>query len=334
MITIRRRDFIAGAAGAAAWPLAARAQQGKPVIGFLRVGSAAGEGLPLTAFYQALNEGGYVEGQNVEILFRSADYQVDLLRSLASDLVDHRAAVIVAIGTSTAVRARMATSTTPIVCASGSNPVLAGLIDRYNRPGGNVTGVNRVNEAFFAKGVELLHELLPEARSITRLALPTSYYSQPEQDAFFDTEKEAENVLRTLGLRLNLLEASNLFEIEQAFASVGSRDRGGVLLDPNTIFLYLLDQIVALAERYRVPTVYSNREAVQAGGLISYGGSSSEMFRIVGNYVARILKGAKPADLPWQQVTRVELAINLKTAKALDIQVPLRLLVRADEVIE
>jgi putative tryptophan/tyrosine transport system substrate-binding protein len=331
-----RREFIAGLGGVAVWPLAARAQQGKPVIGYLSAGSEVAEAPALIAFRQGLNQGTYVEGRNVEILFRYADNQLDHLRSLAFDLVGRRVAVIIAISGAAAAAAKAATSTTPIVFTTATDPVVAGFVASLNRPGGNMTGTSRLIEAFFAKGVELLHELLPQAGSVARVAMPTSYYasSQPLQESFSEAVKEAENTARAFGLRLNVLEASNPLEIEQAFARVRQERSGGLLVDPNGNFYNQRDQFVTLAARYRVPTIYSWREAVEAGGLMSYGASINETLRVVGNYTARILKGDKPADLPIQQATKFELVINLKTAKALGLAVPQSILVRADEVIE
>jgi putative ABC transport system substrate-binding protein len=197
-----------------------------------------------------------------------------------------------------------------------------------------MTGTSRLVGAFFAKGVELLHELLPQAGSMTRVAMPTSYYAQSLQESFFQALTEAENTARILGLRLKVLEASNPLEIEQAFASIAQERSGGLLVDPNITFYNQRDQFVTLASRYHVPTIYSWREAVEAGGLISYGASMDAMFRIAGNYTARILKGTKPADLPVQQPTKFELVINLKTAKALGLTIPETLLATADEVIQ
>ena len=334
---MKRRDFIAGAAGAAAWPLAARAQQRQlPVIGYLTTGSEVGKAPALIAFRQGLNEGTYVEGRNVEILFRYADNQLDRLPPLAFDLVGRRVAVIVASSGPAAVAAKVATSTTPIVFAGVTDPVAMGLVASLNRPGGNTTGASRLGEAFFAKGVELLHELLPQAGSIVRVAMPTSYYafSPPLQESYFQMVKEAENTARAFGLRLKVLEASNSLEIEQAFASVAQERSSSLLVEPNSNFYDQRDLFVTLAARYRVPAIYSWREAVQAGGLMSYGASNTEVMRIAGNYSARILKGDKPADLPVQQATRFETVLNLKTARTLGLNVPSSILVRADEVIE
>jgi len=333
---VNRREIIAGLGSAVAWAVVARAQQGKPVVGYLSAGSEATEAPALIAFRQGLNQGTYVEGRNVEILFRYADNQLDHLGSLAFDLVGRRVSVIIASSGAAAVAAQAATSTTPIVFMGATDPVAAGLVASLNRPGGNITGTNRLSEAFFSKGVELLHEVLPQAGSITRVAMPTSYYafSQPLQEAFFQAVKEAENTARTLGLRLKVLEASNPLEIEQAFASVAQERSGGLLVDTNGNFYNQRDQFVTLASRYRVPTIYSWREAVEAGGLMSYGGSRDETFRIAGNYTARILKGTKPADLPVQQPTKYTLVINLKTAKALGLTIPETLLATADEVIQ
>jgi putative tryptophan/tyrosine transport system substrate-binding protein len=328
---MRRRDFIAGLGGAAAaWPLSARAQQRMPVIGYLSVSAADADGLYMTALRQGLNEGGYVEGRNIEILFRYADFQFDRLPSLASDLVRRRVDVIVASGVAPALAAKASTATIPIVFETASDPVAYGLVASLNRPGGNLTGASLQAEAFYAKGVELLHELVRGATSVALLRNPTNPSASGQKTPL----ESIEDAARTLGLRLVILNASNLDEIEKAFIMAAQERLGGVLLNTDRLFDGHIDQVAALAARYRVPAIFNSREYVQAGGLMSYGGSVTEAHRIVGNYAARILKGEKPADLPVQLSTRIGLALNLKAAKALGLDVPTVILLRADEVIE
>jgi putative ABC transport system substrate-binding protein len=328
-ICLRRREFIAALGGAAAWPLAARAQQrGMPVIGYLNPGAANSDPL-LAAFRLGLNTGGYIEGRNLEILFRYGENQQAHLPSLASDLVSHRVAVIFAAGGFAANAAKEATPTIPIVFEFAYDPVAIGLVASLNRPGGNVTGATRLVEASIAKGVESFHELLPEADSVALVRVPLNPLQQAST-----AQMNAENAARTLGLRLTVHQPSTVSEIEQAFASAARERSGGLLFDAAPLFVNQSDQLVALAARYSVPTVYSWREAVQAGGLMGYGAGFDEVMRVAGGYVARILKGEKPADLPVQLPTRFELAINLKTAKALGLTVPLSIRLRAAEVIE
>jgi putative ABC transport system substrate-binding protein len=298
-----------------------------PVIGYLSAAAAGGDEPLITALRQGLKDGGYVDGQNVEVLFRYAENQFDRLPSLASDLVHRRVAVIVAAGSAPALAAKGATTAIPIVFEAVYDPVAIGLVASLGRPGGNITGASVLAEAYYAKGVELLHELLPQARSIALLANPTN----PTADTGI---RETEKAARSLGLSLRILHASNPGEIEQAFTMFAQDRSGGILVTADRLFSSQRDQLAALTVRYRVPCIYMGREWVQAGGLISYGANRSEAFRIVGNYAARILKGEQPADLPVQLATRIELTINRKTAKALGIEVPTSILLRADEVIE
>ena len=326
---IGRRKFLATLGGAsAAWPLAAYAQQqAMPVVGYLSASVGGGDERLITALRQGLKEGGYVEGQDIKILFRYAENRFDRLPSLASDLVRRRVAVILAIGSAPALAAKAATATIPIVFEAVYDPVAIGLVESLGRPGGNITGASMLAEAYYAKGVELLHELLPQAGSIAVLANPTS----PIVNVGI---RETENAVRSLGLRLKILNASNPGEIERAFTMFAEERSGGILVIADRMFSNQRDQLTALAIRYRVPCIYMGREWVQAGGLISYGGNGAEALRIVGNYAARILKGEEPASLPVQLATRIELTINRKTAKALGMEVPTSILLRADEVIE
>jgi putative ABC transport system substrate-binding protein len=321
---MKRRDFIALLGGAAAWPLTAHAEP--PVIGYLSP-SAADSDLLLPAFRQGLNAGGYVEGRNLELLFHYAKNQYNRLPSLADDLVSRRVSLIFAAGGFAANAAKEATETIPIVFEFAYDPVAGGLVARLNRPGGNITGVSRQVEASIAKGLQFLNELMPGASSIVILINPTN-------PGTAKGIRDAEDAARSSGLRLTVLQASNASEIEQAFSNVSQERSDGLLFDSSSVFINQTDQLIALAARYRVPAVYSWREAALAGGLMSYGASFDEVMRIAGDYAARILKGEKPGDMPVQLATRIELAINLKTAKALGLNVPHSILVRADEVIE
>jgi putative ABC transport system substrate-binding protein len=326
---MRRREFIAGLGGAVAWPLAARAQKAVvPVIGFLNSRSPDDAAHLVAAFRGGLSEGGFVEGRNVTIEYRWALGQYDRLAAQAAELVHKPVAVLVSLGSDvTALAAKAATATIPIVFATAADPIELGLVASFNRPGGNITGVSFLAEALVAKRLELLHEIVPVAASIGYLVNPTS----PQVEAQI---KNAENAARILGVRLVILNASTPSEIEVAFAILAERRSGALMTAADPFFFGLRNQLAALAARDAVPAIYQVREMVDAGGLMSYGPDLSDVFRIVGGYVGRILKGDKPADLPVQQATKVELIINLKTAKTLGLTVPLALLGRADEVIE
>jgi len=325
---MRRREFIAGLGSTSAWPLAAFAQERSvPVIGYLSAATAATEEPFVNALRQGLSEGGYSESRNVELLFRHAEYQFARLPSLASDLVLRRVAVIAASGAAAAVAAKKATDTLPIVFETSSNPVTLGLVERLNRPGGNITGASPLIEAYFAKGIEMMHELLPGTSSIVVLRNPTNPIDVLQTG-------DAENAARTVRMRLTILNASNPEEIERAFAMLGPQQPCGLIVNSDRVFNGRIDQLVALAARYRVPTIYPSREAIRAGGLMTYGASFTVAMQIAGNYAARILKGEKPGDLPVQLATRIGLGLNLKTAKALGLTVPQTLLALADEVIE
>jgi putative ABC transport system substrate-binding protein len=328
---MRRREFITLLGGAAvAWPVAARAQQrSMPVIGFLSPTSPNSRAELIAAFHQGLAEVGYVEGRNVAIEYRWAKDQNEQLPFMAADLVQRRVSVIVAIdGTAAALAAKAATSTIPIVFIVGADPVELGLVASLGRPGGNITGVGALAVGTAAKRLQLLHELVPAAAGIAFLRNPTNpYFSALET-------RELQAAATVLGVRLLLLNASSPHEIEVAFANLVAQRAGAFLLGTDPFFMTARDQLVALANRHTVPAIYPFREDAAAGGLVSYGASNRDAFRLVGDYTGRILSGDRPADLPVQQVTRIEMAINLKTANALGLTVPLPLLARADEVIE
>jgi ABC-type uncharacterized transport system substrate-binding protein len=327
---MRRREFITLLGGAAAWPLAARAQQrSMRVIGFLSPTSPNSRAELIAAFHQGLAEVGYVEGRNVAIEYRWAKDQNEQLPFMAADLVQRRVSVIVAIdGTAAALAAKAATSTIPIVFIVGADPVELGLVASLGRPGGNITGVGALAVGTAAKRLQLLHELVPAAAGIAFLRNPTNpYFSALET-------RELQAAATVLGVRLLLLNASSPYEIEVAFANLVAQRAGAFLLGTDPFFMTARDQLVALANRHTVPAIYPFREDAAAGGLVSYGASNRDAFRLVGDYTGRILSGDRPADLPVQQVTRIEMAINLKTANALGLTVPLPLLARADEVIE
>jgi putative tryptophan/tyrosine transport system substrate-binding protein len=314
---------------AAAWPLAARAQQvAMPVIGFLGSSSPNLWAGRVRAFRQGLSETGYVDGQNVAIEYGWADDQYDRLPALAADLMRRHIALIVVGGPPAALAAKAATTTIPIVFTIAGDPVEIGLIASLNRPGGNLTGVTTLNTEVGPKQLELLHELVPTATIIALLVNPTS------PNLAESTTKGAQAAARTLGLQLHVLHASTERDFDTVFADLAQLRAGGLVIGADALFNSRPDQLVALGARHAVPTIYQYREFVEAGGLISYGGSLTDAFRLVGVYTGRILKGDKPADLPVQQATKVELTINLKTAKALGLEVPMSLLMRVNEVIE
>jgi putative ABC transport system substrate-binding protein len=299
------------------------------VIGFLNSESSESWREEIPAFHQGLSEAGYVEGRNVVIEYRWAESHNNRLPALAAQLVRREVAVIVAPGsTASALAAKAATQTIPIVFMVGPDPVELGLVASLSRPGGNLTGVGALAVGVVAKRLQLLHELVPAAADIAFLRNPTNpYYSALET-------RELQAAAGVLGVRLLLLNASDPRDIEQAFANLVTQRAGAFLLGTDPFFITARDQLVALANRYGVPAIYPFREDTAAGGLLSYGASNRDAFRLVGGYTGRILSGNKPADLPVQQVTKIEMAINLNTAKALGLTIPLPLLGRADEVIE
>ena len=328
---VRRREFITLLGGAAvSWPLAARAQQpAMPVIGFLNPASPDARGDLIAAFHQGLAEAGYVERRNAAIEYRWAEGRNDRLPVMAADLVQRRVAVIVAAdGTAAALAAKAATPTIPIVFMVGADPVELGLVASLDRPGGNMTGVGALAVGTVAKRLQLLHELVPAAAEIAFLRNPTNPYFGALET------RELQAAAAVLGVRMLLLNASNPHEIEVAFANLVTQRAGGFLLGTDPFFITARDQLVALANRHAVPAIYPFREDAVAGGLVSYGASNRDAFRLVGGYTGSILSGNKPADLPVQQVTKIEMTINLRTAKALGLYIPLPLLGRADEVIE
>jgi putative tryptophan/tyrosine transport system substrate-binding protein len=321
---MRRREFIAGLS-AAAWPFAAQAQQrAMPVIGVLSIVSFSPS--PTQAsFREGLREQGYVGGQNLAIEYRFSDQGHDQWLNLAAELVQRQVAVIVAFGTGPALAAKAVTTTVPIVGVFGTDPVDVGAVSSLNRPADNITGVYYLDQALTAKRFQLLHEIAPSARSIGLLAKPGAPVTEAQK-------RDAEAATRTLGVQLAILDASTPGEIEAAFAMVIGQQIGALVVGID--FVNQRDQVVALAARNSIPAIYSYRGAAEAGGLMSYGGQLDELFRVAGSYVGRILRGEKPANLPVQQATKTELTINMKTAKALGIEVPRALLVRADKVIE
>ena len=327
---MRRREFITLLGGAAvAWPHAARAQQPTlPVVGFLNSTSLERWALYVAAFRQGLKEVGYVEGRNVTIEYRWAEGQYDRLPSLAADLVQQKVTVIAATGTPAALAAKAATSTVPIVFTTGGDPIKLGLVASLRRPGGNVTGSTELSVEVEPKRLELARELFPGATTVALLVNPANPLAAT-------VSKDLQAVADTLGVRLHVLHASTEADFEAAFATAAQlRAAALVIAGPDPWFASHAAQLGALALRHSVPAIYQFREFAAAGGLMSYGGSTTDTYRLAGVYAGRILKGEKPADLPVQQATKVELILNLKTARALGITVPLPLLGRADEVIE
>ena len=329
MFGIGRREFISLLGGAAAaWPLAARAQQAAiPVVGYLNNGSLESDASRLTGLRRGLNEIGYVEGRNFVIEYRWAGNQADRLPALAADLVQLRVTVIVAAGLLPALAAKAATTSIPIVFNVAADPVQLGLVASLNRPGGNLTGTNSLIGELGAKGLAVLHELMPSIATIGFLENPNN----PVSGLMRGDVLAAAPVV---GLKVQILKAGTDREIDAAFVSLVQAQTGALLVGNDPLFNSRIEQLVALAARHAIPTMYSWREFVVAGGLISYGLSLIENYRQTGLYTGRILKGEKPVDMPVMQTTKLELAINLKSAKALGLDVPPSLLSIADEVIE
>jgi putative ABC transport system substrate-binding protein len=326
---MRRREFVTLLGSAMAWPLAARPQQpAMPMIGFLHSSSPGGFSQEIAGLARGLAEVGYVEGRNLAIEFRWAGDQYDRLPMLAADLIQRRVAVIIASGAVRApLAAKAATSVIPIVFTTGSNPVEVGLVASLNHPGGNVTGVTVMARELLPKRVEVLRELLPNVSAIGLLVNPSNPNTEPNV-------KEAEAMARAGGWTLHVVEVRSASDLDSAFATLMQRGAGAYLPAADAIFTSHHVQMIVLAARYAMPGIDTDRVAVEAGGLISYGASRAENYRIAGAYAGRILKGEKPADLPVQQSAKVELIINMNTAKALGLTIPLTLLGRADEVIE
>jgi putative tryptophan/tyrosine transport system substrate-binding protein len=326
---IRWRKFLAMLGGAAAWPLAARAQQSAmPVIGFLNNTSPEIRRVELAAFHRGLNAAGYFEGQNVRIEYRWAQGRYDRLAGLASDLAHASVSVLVATGgEQVALASKAATATIPTVFIIAGDPVKIGLVASLNRPAGNVTGFSLLDTHTEAKRLEVAHELVPGAPLVAFLVNPNNPVTE-------SVTRDLQAAADTLGRKLLVVRASTGHELDAAFANLAQQRAGAVLLEGDGFLFGERARIVALAARHAVPAIYSQREYVMAGGLMSYGSNIADSYRHAGMYSGRILKGAKPADLPMQQATKVELIINLKTAKILGLTVPDTLLARADEVIE
>jgi putative ABC transport system substrate-binding protein len=326
---VRRRDFITLLGGAAAWPLAARAQQAAmPVVGMLSAEWPGQFTDRLRAFHEGLRETGYVDGRNLAIESRWAEGRNDRLPALAAELVRRQVSVIVTAGsTPAALAASAATTTIPIVFYIGANPVEAGLVTSLSRPGGNVTGVVTLNVEVAPKRLELLHDLVPTATIIGALVNPTTPYAEA-------LTRDLRTAAHTLGVQLHVLHASSERDFDTVFTSLVQLRAGGLVIGTDALFNSRSEQLAALAIRHAMPAIYQFREFVSAGGLMSYGTTIVDTYRPLGVYTGRILKGEKPAELPVQQATKVELIINLKTAKALGITVPLPLSGRADELFE
>jgi putative ABC transport system substrate-binding protein len=326
---MRRREFIAGVGSAAAWPVVARAQQpSTPVIGYLGAQSADDGYKNVTVpFLQGLKEAGYVEGRNVTVEYRWAANQPDRLQALVADLVRHGAAVIFSSGTPAASAAKAATMAIPIVFVIGRDPVALGLVASLNRPGGNLTGIVNLEAELAPKRLQLLHELMPNVGVFGVLVDP-AFPATPS------ITTDLQTAARTLGLQLAVVNARTDSDLETAFASFSQQRVGAVLVGSSTFYSRSTEQLAALATRYALPAIYPLREYALAGGLMSYGGSLGYFIHQAGIYTGRILKGDKPADLPVQLITKIDLVINLKTAKALGLTLPETLLATADEVIQ
>jgi putative ABC transport system substrate-binding protein len=324
-----RHEFVSLLGGSAAWPFTARAQQSTiPLIGFLHSASAAAFAAPLVAFRKGLSEAGYVEGQNVAIEYRWAEGQYDRLPVLAEELVRRQVAVIVAPSTAATLALKAATTTIPIVFAAAEDPVRFGLVASLARPGGNLTGINFFSSELVAKRLELLRELVPRAARVAVLIDPSIVGSSER------AQKEVEAAARALGLQIRILNAINSREIDAAFAALVRERADALFVGPGGLFNARRVQLGTMAARHAVPMTSATREIAEAGGLMSYGPNLADAWRVVGVYAGRILKGAKPRELPVEQLSKFELIINAQTARMLNLEVPPTLLARADEVIE
>ena len=327
---MRRREFISllGGAAATVWPLAVRAQQAMPVIGWLSMRSASNSEFAVAAVRRGLSQTGHIEARNVAIEYHWLENNLDRLPLTLTGMVERQVAIIAVIGsTVAALAAKSVTTTTPIVFANGGDPVKDGLVRSLNRPGGNLTGATFLTVALGAKRLELLRELAPRAAGIAMLVNPNRLDAESQVD-------DVQAAGRALGLQLRVITVGTEAEFELAFAEILEHNLGGLLVGTDPFFTSQRHRLAVLAARHRVPAIYSLREYAESGGLISYGASVTEAFHQVGIYAGRILNGEKPADLPVVQPTKFELVINLRTAKALDIEIPPTLLARADEVIE
>jgi putative ABC transport system substrate-binding protein len=335
MLDQGRRDFIGALGGAAAtsvlWRRAARAQKrATPLVGLLSSASPQLYADRTQAFRQGLGETGFVEGRNVAIEYRWAEGQYDRLLALAADLAARQVSLIASLGGIPAARAaKSATATIPIVFVTGTDPVAFGLVASLNRPGGNLTGVTSLGDEIAPKRLEFLHELMPAATTMALLVNPTNPNAEPQS-------KDLHAAARALGVRMHVLHASTEHDFEAAFARAAQLRAAALVIGPDTFFASpsRSEQLAALAARYAIPAISFTRSFTTAGGLMSYGGNLTDTYRIAGTYAGRILKGEKPAELPVQQITKVELSVNLRSAKALGLEVPATLLARADEVIE
>jgi len=327
---MRRREFITLFGGAAAWPLVAHAQQPKlPVVGYLSTGSPEADATPLAAFRKGLGDMSFVEGQNVVIEYRWANFRYERLSVMAADLVQRSVAVIAAIGgTPTGLAAKAATATVPIVFYLGIDPVKFGLVASLNHPGGNVTGIVGAPAELIAKRIQFLHELVPKATVVAMLANPENPYTEPEARAVQDAA-------HSLGLgELQILRASSTSEIDGVFQRLPQLHVDALIVSADLFLLSQHKQIAAAAAQQNLPTMYPWREYVSAGGMVSYGPNASEAYRLVGSYAGKILRGAPPAELPVEQQNKMDLVINLRATKVLQVSVPIPVMGRADEVIE
>jgi len=326
---MRRREFVKVIAGLAAWPVVARAQQlATPVIGFLSFASPDEYRPMVDAFRQGLQQLGYVEGKNVEIQYRWAEGRIDRLSAMAADLVHRQVTVIATASTPSALAAKAATATIPIVFEMAGDPVRLGLVASLDRPGGNVTGVTNLSIEVAPKRLQLLHEIVPTARVVALLVNPANPVVAETQS------REARSAAHSLGLELHILNASTERDFDAVFANLIQLRAGGLVFAADPLFSGRIKQLGELTARHAVPAIFNRREFAAAGGLLSYGTDARYTYHLAGTYTGRILKGEKPANLPVQQSTKVELVINLKTAKALGLNVPNTLIGRANEVIE